>query len=123
MNSKFFILGIRYNPQLGDYLSKFIIADKKENKASISAKFEDYGEKTSMLFYNNFDNEGKHQAKTSTNCVYGSYYYFGYHAKDDAINALKKWLDVPGSSASRAKDAIAKLEAMSQDASGAIQNI
>ena len=47
---KFYIIGIRYNPQFGFYLSKTTVAKPKVNKASITAKFEEYGSSTSLRF-------------------------------------------------------------------------
>ena len=111
MKIPFYIVGVRHNPQLGSYLSKAIVAAGVQNKASITAKFEEYGSTTSVKFNIGHDNDGCHYAKSSPSCVYGSYSYYGYHSKDDAINALKKWLAKPGASADRAKDAIAKFEA------------
>ena len=107
---KFYVIDIRHNPQLGDYLSKAVIAKAKVNKASITATFDDYGSPTSLKFSLTHDFTGEHYQIGNNNCVYGSYSYFGYSNKSDAINALKAWTTKPGSSAARAEAAIAAFE-------------
>jgi len=108
---KFFIIGIRHNPQLGDYLSKAVVAKAKMNKASITAKFEEYGEEISLKFTLHHDFTGEHWQIGTNNCVYGSYSYYGYSNKNDAINALKAWTIKPGPSADRANAGIKVFEA------------
>lgn len=108
---KFYIIGTRYNPQLGCYLSKAIIAKPKVNKRSITAKFTEYGSESSLKFSKEPYSNGEHGCISTTECVYGSYSYKGYSSKEAAIAELKTWLDVPGSSAERAKTAIAAFEA------------
>lgn len=111
MDNKFFIIGIRHNPQLGDYLSKAVIAKAKVNKASITAKFEEYGSETSLKFTIHHGITGEHYQIGTNDCVYGGYSYHGYSNKNDAINALKAWTSKPGSSASRAKAGIEAFKA------------
>jgi len=108
---KFFIIGIRHNPQLGDYLSKAIVAKAKVNKASITAKFEEYSSETSLRFTLHSDTTGKHFQIGTNSCVYGGYSYYGYFSKEAAINALKAWTTKSGSSADRAKAGIKAFEA------------
>lgn len=108
---KFYIIGIRSNPQLGSYLSKAVVAKPKVNKASITAKFEEYGSQTSIKFYLHAGQDGCHYQKSSTSCVYGSYSYYGFEDKAKAITYLQTWLSASGSSPARAKEAIARFEA------------
>ena len=108
---KFYIIGIRYNPQLGSYLSKTIVAKCKVNKTCISAKFEEYGSTTSLKFYLHHDVTGKHYCKTQQDCVYGNYAYYGFSDKASAITELQSWHGKGGSSTERAKIGIEKFEA------------
>jgi len=108
---KFYVIGIRHNPQLGDYLSKAVIAKAKVNNASITAKFNECGSETSLKFTLHHDITGEHFQIGSSSCTYGGYSYYGYSSKNDAINALKAWTTKPGSSATRAEAAIAVFEA------------
>ena len=108
---KFFIIGIRHNPQLGDYLSKAVVAKAKVNKASITAKFEEYGSETSLKFSLHHGITGAHWQIGTNNCAYGGYSYYGYFNKNEAIDTLKSWTIKPGSSADRAKAGIKAFEA------------
>lgn len=109
---KFFIIGIRYNPQLGFYLSKTIVAKPKVNKASITATFEEYGSKTSLRFsICPCSTDGHHYALTSKKCVYGSYTYVGFSDKAKAIAELKKWTNRSGMSSENAKRGISLFKA------------
>ena len=109
---KFYIIGIRHNPQLGSYLSKVKVATTKTNKASITAKFEEYGSTTSLRFsICPCTVDGRHYCLKTQECVYGGYDYYGFSDKDKAIAELQKWLNVPGSSAERAKVGIELIKA------------
>ena len=109
---KFFIIGIRHNPQLGSYLSKTIVAKPKVNKDSITAKFEEYGSSTSLRFHIcPCTADGIHYAITSQKCVYGGYEYIGFSDKAKAIAELKKWTDRSGMSSEKAKRGISIFEA------------
>ena len=109
---KFFIIGIRHNPQLGSYLSKTIVAKPKVNKASITAKFDEYGSSTSLRFsICPCTADGIHYAITSQECVYGGYEYIGFSDKAKAIAELKKWANRPGMSSEKAKRGISLFEA------------
>lgn len=109
---KFFIIGIRHNPQLGSYLSKTIVAKPKVNKASITAKFEEYGSSTSLRFsICPCSTDGRHYSLTSQECVYGGYEYIGFSDKAKAIAELQKWTNRPGMSSERAKHGISLFEA------------
>ena len=103
---KFYILGIRSNPQLGCYLSKAFNAKPKVNTASITAKFTEYGSSTSLRFALTPNADGVHWCMSQQNCVYGGYSYEGYSSKEKAIAALEKWVNASGSSKQRAIDAI-----------------
>lgn len=106
---KFYIIGTRYNPQLGTYLSKVKVATAKVNKTCITAKFEEYGEMTSLKFKKEPYN-GVHACKSKSNCVYGSFQHYGYSDKSKAIAELQTWLTVDGSSKERAKIGIQLIE-------------
>ena len=106
---KFYIIGTRYNPQLGAYLSKVKVATAKTNKTCITAKFEEFGEMTSLKFAKTSYN-GVHICKSNSKCVYGSYQHYGYSDKSQAIAELQKWLTVNGSSKERAKAGIQLIE-------------
>ena len=109
---KFFIIGIRHNPQLGSYLSKTIVAKPKVNKASITAKFEEYGSSTSLRFsICPVSTDGHHYALTSHGCAYGGYEYIGFSDKAKAIVELRKWIDRSGMSSENAKRGISLFEA------------
>jgi len=110
---KLYIIGVRYNPQLGSYLSKVKVAKVKVNKTCISAKFEDCGYTTSVKFYLHAGQDGMHFQKGENSCVYGSYTYYGFEDKDKAIAYLKAtWLECPrGSSAGQAKVGIELIKA------------
>ncbi len=100
---KFYIVGIRYNPQLGSYLSKTIVAKPKLNKTSITAKFEECGSSSSLRFsICPCTVDGRHFCLTKQNCVYGGYDYYGFSDKNAAIAELQKWTTKSGSSAARA---------------------
>lgn len=101
---KFYIIGIRSNPQLGSYLSKVKIATTKTNKTCITAKFEDLGEMTSLKFKQSPYCAGVYTSKSK--CVYGGFMYLGYSDKSKAIAELQTWLNVDGSSKERAKAGI-----------------
>ena len=107
---KFYIVGIRHNPQLGSYLSKAIVAKPKMNKTCISAKFEDYGSSVSLKFCKDAWNN-RYRCITSQRCVYGDYEYIGFLDKVAAIAELQKWTAAPGMSAERAKHGIEMFEA------------
>ena len=107
---KFYIVGIRHNPQLGSYLSKTIVAKPKLNKTSITAKFEEYGSSSSLRFSIVPYSNGQHYCLTSQNCVYGGYEYLGFSDKNAAIAELQKWTTKSGSSAARAKIGIEMFE-------------
>jgi hypothetical protein len=77
---KFYIIGTRYNPQLGTYLCKVKVATAKINKTCITAKFEEYGEMTSLKFEKEPYN-GVHACKSKSKCVYGSFQHYGYSDK------------------------------------------
>ena len=109
---KFYIIGIRYNPQLGSYLSKTIVAKPKVNKASITATFEEYGSKTSLRFsICPCPTDGRYYSLTSQKCVYGGYEYIGFSDKAKAIAELQKWTNRPGMSSERARRGISLFEA------------
>lgn len=99
---KFFIIGVRHNPQIGTYLSKVAIAKAKQLKTSISTTFEDYGSTTRIKFGQSCDIDGRHYQVGNTSCVYGSYTYYGFHDKADAIKYLETWTNASGSSKDRA---------------------
>ena len=108
---KFYIIGTRYNPQLGTYLSKVKVATAKINKKSITAKFEEFGEMITLKFENSYT--GVHVCKSDPECVYGSFQYTGYSDKSKAITELQKWLTINGSfrsSVERAKVGIKLIE-------------
>jgi hypothetical protein len=106
---KFYIIGTRYNPQLGTYLSKVKVATAKVNKTCITAKFEEFGEMTSLKFAKDSYN-GVHTCKSKSKCVYGSFHHYGYSDKSKALAELQKWLTVDGSSKERAKVGIQLIE-------------
>lgn len=106
---KFYIVGTRYNPQLGTYLCKVKVATAKTNKTCITATFEDLGEMTSLKFAKDSYN-GVHACKSKSKCVYGSFQYLGYSDKSKAIAELQTWLTVDGSSKERAKAGIQLIE-------------
>lgn len=106
---KFYIIGTRYNPQLGTYLSKVKVATAKINKTCITAKFEEFGEMTSLKFAKT-SYTGVHTCMSKSMCVYGSFQYYGYSDKSKAIAELQKWLTVDGSSKERAKAGIQLIE-------------
>lgn len=110
---KLYIIGVRYNPQLGSYLSKVIVANAKVNKTCISAKFEDYGSTVSLRFSTTPNVDGRHVCLTRQNCVYGGYDYYGFSDKDKAIAELQKWTTQTKSvgSAARAKIGIELIKA------------
>ena len=103
----FYIIGIRYNPQLGAFL-KVKIATAKLNKKSITAKFEDLGEMTSLHF-EKYSFTGVHLCTSPSEC-FDDYQWSGYFDKSKAIAELQKWLDVDGISKERAKDGIKLIE-------------
>lgn len=108
---KFYIIGIRYNPQLGSYLSEFKICKPKINKTCISVKIPTYGTETKNLkFALNPSPRGFHWCKTSQSCVYGGYDYEGYSDKATLIMELNRWLKVKGSSSERAKVALEQIK-------------
>jgi hypothetical protein len=106
---KFYIIGTRFNPQLGTYLSKVKVATAKINKTCITATFEEFGEMTSLKF-EKISCTGAHMCKSKSTCLYGSYHYYGYSDKSKAIDELQKWLTVDGSSKERAKAGIQLIE-------------
>lgn len=108
---KLYIIGIRYNPQLGSYLSKAVVAASKVNKTCISAKFDDYGSATVLKFSLQPNINGRHYCKSAQQCAYGDYEYIGFSDKAKAIEELQKWLNVSGCSSERAKAGIQKFEA------------
>ena len=105
---KFYIIGTRYNPQLGAYLSKVKVAEAKVTKTGITAKFEDLGETTTLKFKKSLYTPGVHIC--TSECVYGSFQYCGYSDKSKAIAELQRWLTVDGSSKERAKNGIQLIE-------------
>ena len=109
--NKFYIVGIRHNPQLGSYLSKTIVAKPKLNKTSITAKFEEYGSSSSLRFsICPYTTDGRHYCLKTQECVYGGYDYYGFSDKNAAIAELQKWTTKSGSSAARAKIGIEMFE-------------
>ena len=107
---KFYIIGTRYNPQLGAYLSKVKVATAKINKTCITAKFEEYDEMTTLKFKKSLYTPGVHVCMSKNEYVYGSFQYLGYSDKSLAIAELQKWLTVDGSSKERAKAGIQLIE-------------
>lgn len=108
---KFYIIGVRHNPQLGSYLSKVIVAASKVNKASITAKFEEYGSVSSLKFTCHPDATGKHYCKNESTCVYGSYSYYGFSSKEAVVAELNKWVGKAGLSNDRALAGLKLVEA------------
>lgn len=108
---KFYIIGIRHNPQLGSYLSEAIVAKPRIGKQFISVPYESYGSKSNLRFTLQPNFIGQHFCRSRSKCVYGDYEYIGYSSKDAAVGALKVWLGKPGLSATRASAAIEKFEA------------
>ena len=109
---KFYIIGTRYNPQLGTYLSKVKVAAAKINKKCITAKFEEFGEMITLKF-EKASYTGVHICKSDPECVYGSFQYTGYFDKSKAITELQSWLNIDRSfrsSAERAKAGIKLIE-------------
>ena len=102
---KFYIIGVRDNPQLGSYLSMAKVAEAKVNKTHIRATYEDLGSKQSLRFALE-EHAGVHRCITSQKCAYGGYTYFGFSKKENAIKELTRWSKLLTSSGKRAKEAL-----------------
>ena len=85
---KLYILGVRYNPQLGSYLSKVKVAKAKVNKTCISAKFDDCLSTKTLRFSLTPDNSGRHWCLSKERCVYGDYTWLGFSNKEVALAKL-----------------------------------
>ena len=102
---KFYIIGVRDNPQLGCYLSMAKVAEAKVNKTHIRAMYDDFNEKRSLRFALN-ECDGYHRCITSEKCAYGGYTYLGFSKKENAIKELTRWSKLLTPSANRAKEAL-----------------
>ena len=89
--AKFFIIGERYNPQIGTYLSRVYVGKRRDNKASITCVFDNFGSRESLRFSlcaNTTD--GSHYCLNTGRCVYGSMSYYGFETAELAKAYLKK---------------------------------
>jgi len=86
---KFFIVAIRYNPQIGLYLSNVIVGDKRENKNTISCKYDFYGDRKSLRFGYSTATDGSHYCLSPDKSLYGSMTYYGF----DTAAGAKSYID------------------------------
>lgn len=83
---KFYVVVERNNPQLGTYLSEVIVGTRRNNKESISCRYDFYGSSRTLKFtlHGNGDINGHYCIGGSSNCLYGSMSYYGFERAADA---------------------------------------
>lgn len=92
---KFYVVAERNNPQLGTYLFEVIVGTRRNNKASISCRYDYYGSSRTLKFgLNGVGDLHGHYCISSDNCVYGSMTYRGFEtAREAQIYLDRNWTD------------------------------
>ena len=86
---KVFVVAVRYNPQLGDYLTNGEIATVVAvNKNTFRAKMPDWDGSMKTVTYC-ISRNGRHVRKEADRSVYGSMSHFAFDDRAQALDFLK----------------------------------
>lgn len=92
---KFYVVVERNNPQLGTYLSEVIVGTRRNNKESISCRYDFYGSSRTLKFgLAGVGDIHGHYCINAGGCVYGSMTYRGFEtAREAQIYLDRNWAD------------------------------